>query len=99
MSAAVSLDMSAPRSKRGVSHQFRAKQKTLYIPLVHLPGHAQFDFGFADAVIGGVRQQVSYAALSLLHSNVRYVQAFPRECTETFQEALKRFFHIMLKPV
>ena len=40
-------------------------------------------------------QQVAYAAISLPYSNVRYVQAFPRECTETFQEALKRFFHFL----
>ena len=43
----------------------REKAKTLYIPLAHPPGHAQYDFGFADAVIGGVRQQVSYASISL----------------------------------
>jgi hypothetical protein len=53
------------------------------------------DHAVAHAVIGGVRQQVSYAAISLPYSNVRYVQAFPRECTETFQESLKRFFHFI----
>lgn len=75
--------------------KLRSKEKPLYMPLAHLPGQAQFDFGFADAVIGGVRQQIAYAAMSLTYSNVRYVQAFPRECTETFQEALKRFFYFL----
>jgi len=75
--------------------ELREKAKTLYIPLVHPPGQAQYDFGFADAVIGGERQQVAYASISLPYSNVRYVQAFPRECTETFQESLVRFFRFL----
>jgi len=78
-----------------VLEKLRAKSKELFIPLSHPRGQAQFDFGYAYAVIGGVRQKVSYAAMSLPYSNVRYVQAFPRECTETFQEALKRFFHFL----
>ena len=87
-----------PYSYRSVCktlEKLRAKQKTLYMPLAHYRGHAQFDFGFAEAVIGGVRQQIAYAVMSLPYSNVRYVQAFPRECTETFQEALKRLFHFL----
>jgi transposase len=93
------------RDEHGYSHSVRAVStyllqkersvKAKFIPLSHPLGQAQFDFGFAHAVIGGVEQQFAYAATSLLHSNVRYVQAFPRECTETFQEALKRFFHFL----
>jgi len=93
------------RDEHGYNHSYRAvceqigklcaKDKKLFIPLAHPHGQAQFDFGFADAIIGGVRQKVAYAAMSLPYSNVRYVQAFPRECTETFQEALKRFFHFL----
>jgi transposase len=73
----------------------QAKKKTLYMPLAHPPGEAQFDFGFADAVIGGVQQKVAYAAVSLPYSNVRYVQAFPKECIETLQESLVRFFQFL----
>jgi len=65
------------------------------MPLAHPPGEAQFDFGFADAVIGGVLQKVAYAAISLPYSNVRYVQAFPKECIETLQESLVRFFRFL----
>jgi len=71
------------------------KKKTLYMPLAHPPGEAQFDFGFADAVIGGVLQKVAYAAISLPYSNVRYIQAFPKECIETLQESLVRFFRFL----
>lgn len=93
------------RTEHGYPHSLRAvsdyllkrerSERAEFIPLSHPHGQAQFDFGFAQAVIGGVEQQVAYAAMSLLHSNVRYVQAFPRECTETFQESLKRFFHFL----
>jgi len=75
--------------------RLREKEKPLFMPLAHPHGQAQFDFGYAYAVIGGIRQQVAYATMSLPYSNVRYVQAFPRECTETFQESLKRFFHFL----
>jgi transposase len=93
------------RVEHGYSHSLRTvgdyllkkerSRKAEFIPLLHPHGQSQFDFGFANAVIGGVEQKVAYAAVSLLHSNVRYVQAFPRECTETFQESLKRFFHFL----
>jgi transposase len=87
-----------PYTYRTVCHalqKLREKEKPLFMPLAHPPGQAQFDFGFAYAIIGGRSQQVAYAVISLPYSNVRYVQAFPRECTETFQESLKRFFHFL----
>jgi transposase len=87
-----------PYSYRAVCEailKLRQQEKKQFIPLSHPQGQAQFDFGFARVVLGGVEQQVAYAAISLPYSNVRYVQAFPRECTETFQEALKRFFHFL----
>jgi transposase len=93
------------RDEHGYRHSYRAvchyllhrqgRAKAQFIPLSHPQGHAQFDFGFAHAIIGGVEQQVAYATISLPYSNVRYVQAFPRECTETLQESLKRFFHFL----
>jgi transposase len=66
--------------------------RSIYVPLKHPPGEAQFDFGFAEAKIGGVQTKIAYAELSLPYSNVRYLQVFPRECTESFQEGLKRAF-------
>ena len=87
-----------PYSLRAVSDYLLKRERSRraeFIPLSHPHCQAQFDFGFATAVLGGVEQEFAYAAISLLHSNVRYVQAFPRECTETFQESLKRFFHFL----
>ena len=65
------------------------------MPLKHPPGEAQFDFGFAHAKIDGVLTKIAYAELSLPYSNVRYLQVFPVECTESFQKGLKRAFHFL----
>lgn len=84
------------RQVRRMVAKLRKKQgKKLFVPLAHRPGEAQFDFGFAEVILAGVQQQIAYAVGSLPRSNVRYVQAFPRECTETFQEALRRFFRFL----
>ena len=73
----------------------KKSNRTLYVPLKHPPGEAQFDFGFAQAKINGVVTKIAYAELSLPYSNVRYLQVFPIECTESFQEGLKRAFHFL----
>lgn len=83
------------RAVRYLLQKLRDREKKVFIPLAHPHGEAQFDFGFAYAVIGGVRQKIAYATVSLPYSNVRYAQAFPCECTQTFQESLKRFFHFI----
>lgn len=78
----------------------KKSHRTLYVPLKHPPGEAQFDFGFAHAKLRGVMTKIAYAELSLPYSNVRYrlvvalvAPVFPVECTESFQEGLKRAFH------
>jgi transposase len=73
----------------------KKSHRVLYVPLKHPPGEAQFDFGFAHAKIGGVLTKIAYAELSLPYSNVRYLQVFPVECTESFQEGMKRAFHFL----
>lgn len=80
------------RAVRYVIAKLTRQAKPVFVPLAHPRGEAQFDFGFAQAVIGGVRRKIAYAAVSLPYSNVRYVRAYPKECTETFQDALKHFF-------
>ena len=62
----------------------RLKQKEVFIPLAHPPGHAQCDFGQADAYIAGVKQRVHYFCLYLPHSDAIFVKAYPAETTEAF---------------
>jgi len=62
----------------------RRRQKEVFVPLSHPPGHAQFDFGEATVVIAGVEQKVALAVMTLPYSDAYFLTAYPRECTETF---------------
>ncbi len=62
----------------------RARVREVFVPLSHPPGHAQVDFGEAEAVVGGVRQKVHFFCLDLPQSDACFVKAYPRETTEAF---------------
>jgi transposase len=72
----------------------RYKQSTaeVFMPLSHPPGRAQFDFGEAKAVYRGRHIKVMFCVMSLPYSDTFFCQAFPRECTETFQAGHVRAF-------
>lgn len=70
--------------------KLREKSKKSYAPLVKTPGVAQFDFGYPHVILHGEEMQVAMAVFSMPWSNLRFCQIFPKECTETFQEAIKR---------
>ena len=72
----------------------RWKQRTaeVFMPLAHPPGEAQFDFGEAKAIYRGRQIKVMFCVMSLPYSDAFFCQAFPRECTETFQEGHVRAF-------
>ena len=62
----------------------RQRQREMFVPLRHDPGHAQADFGEALAVIGGVERKIHFFAMDLPHSDAGFVQAYPAETTEAF---------------
>jgi transposase len=62
----------------------RQRQREVFVPLRHDPGHAQADFGEALAVIGGVERKIHFFAMGLPHSDAGFVQAYPAETTEAF---------------
>jgi hypothetical protein len=62
------------------------------MPLSHPPGESQFDFGEARAIYRGREIKVMFCVMSLPYSDAFFCQAFPRECTETFQEGHVRAF-------
>jgi len=72
----------------------RWKQATaeVFLPLAHPPGEAQFDFGEAKAIYRGREIKVMFCVMSLPQSDAFFCQAFPRECTETFQAGHVRAF-------
>ncbi len=71
---------------------WKQKQQEPFLPLSHRPGEAQFDFGEAQVVYRGRRMKAAFFVMSLPYSDAFFCQAFPRECTETFQEGHKRAF-------
>ncbi len=66
--------------------------KEVFIPLSHPPGRAQFDFGEADVRIAGDVVRAHLGLMTLPYSDAYFIQAFPRECTETFHAAHVRAF-------
>ena len=56
----------------------RQRQREMFVPLAHPPGHAQVDFGEALAVIGGVERKIHFLAMSLPHSDACFVKGLSR---------------------
>jgi transposase len=70
-------------------------KQTGYLPLEHLPGEAQGDFGEAEFYENGRRYQGKYLSLSFPHSNHGYVQLFKGENQECLFEGLITVFEHM----
>ena len=62
----------------------RQRQREMFVPLSHPPGHAQVDFGEALAVIGGVERKIHFLVMDLPQSDGCFVKAYPGETTEAF---------------
>lgn len=71
---------------------WRQTHQEVFLPLVHPPGEAQVDFGEATIRQGGVERKFALFVMTLPYSGAIFIQAFPRECTETFLEGHRRAF-------
>ncbi|MFC1637195.1 IS21 family transposase [Planctomycetota bacterium] len=58
--------------------------KEVFMPLKHPPGEAQVDFGQAVVKMGGILRKIFFFVMALPYSDVFFVKAYDRECTETF---------------
>jgi len=56
----------------------RQRQREVFVPLRHDPGHAQVDFGEALAVIGGKERKIHFFAMDLPHSDAGFVRPIRR---------------------
>lgn len=72
--------------------KLKQQNKEVFFPLSHPPGEAQVDFGFADVLLNGELTKVALFVMTLPYSDAVFIQAFPRECTESFQEGHVRAF-------
>ena len=71
---------------------WRESHQEVFLPLVHPPGEAQVDFGEATIRLAGQETKVALFVMTLPYSGAIFIQAFPRECTETFLEGHRRAF-------
>ena len=71
---------------------WKQSHQEVFLPLSHPPGEAQVDFGEATILQGGVETKVALFVMTLPYSGAIFLQAFPRECTETFLEGHRRAF-------
>lgn len=69
---------------RNYVYKDAARNKEMFVPLAHRPGHAQVDFGEADGYIAGKKVRFHYFCLDLPHSDGCFVKAYPTEDTESF---------------
>lgn len=72
--------------------EWKKGNKEVFLPLSHSPGESQVDFGFAEMDVANQRVKAALFVMTLPFSDAVYMQAFPRECTESFQEGHKRAF-------
>jgi transposase len=71
---------------------WKQTRQEVFLPLSHPPGEAQVDFGEATVRLAGQETKVALFVMTLPYSGAIFMQAFPRECTETFLEGHRRAF-------
>ena len=62
----------------------RLRNREVFVPLAHDPGHAQVDFGEAVVAIAGVARKAHFFAMDLPHSDACFLKAYPAEISEAF---------------
>src|SRR4051812_36839506 len=77
---------------RAAVADWKKTRAEVFVPLAHPPGEAQADFGHAEVVVAGERVTAAFFVMTLPHSDAFFVRAYPRECTETFQDGHCRAF-------
>ena len=77
---------------REAVRDIKQHKKEVFMPLVHNPGEAQVDFGYALAKIAGFLRKVAFFVMVLPYSDAFFVMVFERECTESYWEGHSRAF-------
>lgn len=75
-----------------VVREIKRTSKEVFMPLVQPPGEAQVDFFEALANMSGQLRKVHVFTMALPYSDMFFVAAFPRECSEAFWEGHVRAF-------
>ena len=64
--------------------EIKKTSQEVFMPLRHLPGEAQVDFGQAVVKMAGILRKIFFFVMALPYSDVFFIKAYERECTETF---------------
>ena len=72
--------------------EIKKVSREVFMPLIHRPGEAQVDFGYALAKVSGELRKVALFIMALPYSDAFFVTAFEKECTETYWEGHARAF-------
>jgi transposase len=80
---------------RSAVAEWKRSQAEVFVPLAHPPGEAQMDFGHAEVVVAGEPVTAAVFVLTLPYSDAFFVRAFPKECTESFQDGHVRAFDFL----
>ena len=72
--------------------EYRRRRREVFVPLAHPPGHAQADFGEADAIIAGVTWRAHFFAMDLPYSDACFVAAYPAATTEAWLDGHNKAF-------
>jgi hypothetical protein len=72
--------------------EIKRVKREVFMPLIHRPGEAQADFGYAAVKVSGQLRKVGFFVMVLPYSDVFFLMAFERECTESYWEGHVRAF-------
>lgn len=75
--------------------EYKRKKSEVFMPLSKRAGTAQVDYGEARIFLNGEETKVALFVMTLPYSGAIFIQVFPRECTETFQEGHRRAFEFL----
>jgi transposase len=77
---------------REAVRELKRVRQEVFMPLIHRPGEAQVDFGYALVKVCGTLRKVGFFVMVLPYSDAFFVMAFEGECTESYWEGHVRGF-------
>ena len=72
--------------------ELKQKGREVFVPLIHRPGEAQVDFGFALVNVNGQLRKLPFFVMTLPYSDAIFVQVYERMSTEIYWDAHRRAF-------
>jgi transposase len=72
--------------------EIKQKGQEVFVPLIHRPGEAQVDFGFALVNVAGRLRKLPFFVMTLPYSGAIFVQVYERMSTEIYWDAHRRAF-------